>query len=104
LHPAAALLRTDHPAVAIWQAHAGDDPAALATALGGGAEWAVITRPHFRVSVQAVDPATFACFGALATGVALGAACVEAAAIEPGFDAGRALARAEQWGVFAAAA
>jgi hypothetical protein len=99
LQPAAALLATEHPAVAIWQAHQHLDAAALGSALAAGAQLAMIARPQLQVTVQAVDAPTFALLLALQRGTPLGAAAEAALGIDPHFDLATTLAMIERAGV-----
>jgi len=102
LHPAAALLATEHPAVAIWSAHQQADPDgaadALARALAAGPQRALIARPHYAVTVQAIDRPTHALLASLGGGAPLGAATECALAIEPDYDLAAALASLEATG------
>jgi hypothetical protein len=85
LHPSARLLRSDWPAVSIWDANRDDAaPATLGNELGP--EDALILRPHLEVLVLRLGPGGFAFAQNLAEGVPLGEAAERAAADDAAFS------------------
>lgn len=89
LHPAARIVSSPHPVVAIWAAHQGEgEPAPLQER---GAQHALVTRPALEVWIVACDAGTAAFARALSRGENLEAAALAAAAY-PTFDLAAALA------------
>lgn len=83
LHPSVAVLRLDHPAVAIW-ARNQPAPAPAPAPLPSGPQIALVLRdPAHVVHVEAITPAEAALIEALQSGATLAAA---AAAAHPGHD------------------
>ena len=75
-HPAARLLRFDHPAASIWAAHQdADEPRAPEV---WGEEAALIVRPHADVEVRRLPPGGFSFASALLSGATLARAAPEA--------------------------
>lgn len=97
LHPSLAILRSEHPACSIWQAHQGDDPTAPED---WTAEDVLITRPQMRVEVHRLLPGEADFLAALADGLSLGAAA--AAPTDSEFNLSHTLARIFGFGLIAA--
>lgn len=74
LHPSLALVASDWPVAAIWQAHRTNDPAAALANLPAGGEVALVLRPHLDVIVRAVAGAAGELIAAVAAGQTLGGA------------------------------
>ncbi|MEQ9331384.1 DNA-binding domain-containing protein [Thalassobaculum sp.] len=89
-HPAARLVASRYPAVAIWAAHQGGG---MAPAFAGPwrPETALVTRPADAVEVRALDPAAGAFAAALLAGAGVGEAGALALREDDGFEAGGAL-------------
>lgn len=84
LHPSVAVLRLDHPAVAIW---AQNQPGAAPAPLPPGPQIALILRDRAHaVPVEAIAPADAALVEALQRGATLASAADRAARIEDGHD------------------
>lgn len=98
-HPAAALVRSAHPAGSLWQAHQGGTIAPLASR---SAETVLVARPDLEVTVT-VLPARDAPFAAaLLSGATLGDAAEAALGADARFDFGPALVGLLSRGAFAA--
>ena len=82
LHPATALLTTRSAAVRIWHAHQPGHDDALDVDPDAGPDRALVYRPHFRVEVDARDPAPYAFLEACAAGGALDHATRSAQALD----------------------
>jgi hypothetical protein len=72
LHPAFAVLRSDHAAVSIWAAHQGVGSLAEIDPSAGESAW--VTRPELEVDVIPVDTATGELAARLLAGDSLAAA------------------------------
>ena len=83
-HPAARLLRSDHPAGSIWAGHQGGGEAAPPKHWVG--EATLITRPRADVLVRILPPSGYEFAAALRSGATLGAAHIGAQRDD--FDAG----------------
>ena len=95
-HPAARLLKFDHPAASIWAgSQRGGEPRAPET---WSAEEALITRPDADVFVRVLPPGGFAFAAALFSGASLGEAAALAA--REGFDPGAHLVGLIEAGAF----
>jgi hypothetical protein len=97
-HPAAALVASPWPVVALWAESTGRPPPAPVDL--ARAETALVTRPAFEVRTQALAPGTAVLAAALLRGESLGAA-TEAALAVPGFEAAAALGTLFAAGAFA---
>lgn len=96
LAPACALLESDWPLAAIWQAHQpGGDPATVD--LGAGPERVLVCRPAWQVEVRALARGDYAFLFNLSAG--LGPALEAGAAAGPDFHPSTALARWVRQGV-----
>jgi hypothetical protein len=83
-HPAASLLRSDHPAASIWAGHQGEGEAKAPDHWRG--EEILVTRPATEVSVRILPAGGYAFAHALQTGATLGEA--HARVNSEGFDPG----------------
>jgi hypothetical protein len=90
LHPAARLVASRWPVLAIWRAHQGADPDTVD--LRAGAEHVLVTRPDARTSLRALDAATFAFVRSLADDEPLADALDAGVAAGASFDVRSALA------------
>lgn len=98
-HPAAAIVRSDHPAGSIWAVHQIDP---VGTIAAWRPETVLVARPQATVNVH-VLPVTDAAFAAdLLAGRTLGDAAACALADSPDFDFGAALVGLVTLGAFAA--
>ncbi|MBB4302906.1 hypothetical protein GGD81_001944 [Rhodobium orientis] len=84
-HPAARLIVSDYPVVALFRANRGPD-AAGPLKLDAIGEGALVTRPRADVAVHAIAPATAAFLAALQDGAPLGAAAASGLEADPAFD------------------
>ncbi|HEU4921952.1 MAG TPA: DUF2063 domain-containing protein, partial [Burkholderiales bacterium] len=91
LHPAARLVASRYPVLAIWEANQADDPAVID--LDTGADWLVVLRRELQVEILRATQGEFALLAALRDGVALGEACEAALAAEPSLDLSAAMGR-----------
>jgi hypothetical protein len=82
-HPAARLVPSPHPVVAIWQAQR---RAAASTSVPAMAQTALVTRPFDEVLVQSLPPAVGAFAEALLQGGTPTSAWAAAEAVDPAFD------------------
>lgn len=85
LHPACAVLTTGTPAVSIWAAHQPGSDGSFAVDLDAGPEHALVHRPHYRVEIARLDPATHAFLATCAASGSLDAAVRAAQAQDRGF-------------------
>lgn len=84
LHPSAALIRSEHPVVTIWQRHQ-DDACSELGRIDWAPEQALIVRPYLDVQVQAISWTAFEFFTGLAAGETLSSVC-DTLANTAGFD------------------
>lgn len=84
LHPAAQLLRSDHPVLSIWEWNMADEHA-LDSALVENGEHVLVTRPDLDVEMRLLPPGGSNFLGALQAGQSLNEAASAGAASE-GFD------------------
>jgi hypothetical protein len=91
LHPAARLVVSRYPVLAIWEANQADDPTVVD--LDAGGDWLVVLRPELQVEILRATPGEFALLAALRDDMALGEACEAALAAEPEFDLPAAMRR-----------
>lgn len=88
LHPAAALIVSDHPVGSLWAAHQGE---ALGTIGAWTGEAVLVARPGFEVRVHRLPARDAAFVAALFSGAAFGAAGEAGLTAAPDFDFGDAL-------------
>ncbi|MEY2853730.1 MAG: hypothetical protein RL030_862 [Pseudomonadota bacterium] len=90
LHPAARLLRSNHPVATLWTLHQAPDPDL--SGIQWQAECVLLTRPHADIGLRRINHgvATFAV--ALADHACIDDAAVAALTDDPDFDLGTALA------------
>ena len=91
LHPAARLVASRYPVLAIWQANQADEPGLVD--LDAGADWLVVLRRELEVEILRSTQGEFALLAALRDGMALGEACEAALAAEPALDLSAAMGR-----------
>lgn len=91
LHPAAQLIASRYPVLAIWEANQKEDPPAVD--LGAGGDWLVVLRRDLQVEILRATPGEFALLVALRDETTLGEACEAAFAAEPALDLSAALGR-----------
>jgi hypothetical protein len=91
LHPAARLVASRYPILAIWEANQAEDPELVD--LDAGADWLVVFRRDLEVEILRSGPGEFALLAALRDGMTLGDACGAALAAEPGLDLAAAMGR-----------
>lgn len=88
LHPAAALMVSDHPVGSLWAAHQGETLGEIGAWTG---EAVLVARPHFDVRVHLLPVRDAAFVAALFSGASFGAAGEAGLAAAPDFDFGEAL-------------
>lgn len=93
LHPAARLLASRYPVLAIWEANQEGAPAAGEVSLDAGSDWLLVTRRGLARSIERLSPGEYALLAALAAGAPLAEACQAAAAAAPGIDLEAAMGR-----------
>lgn len=91
LHPAARLVASRYPIIAIWEANHAEEPGLVD--LDAGADWLVVLRRELQVEILRATPGEFTLLAALRDGAALGAACEAALAAEPSLDLSAAMGR-----------
>lgn len=91
LHPAARLVASRYPVLAIWEANQAEEPGLVD--LDAGADWLVVLRREVQVEILRSTPGEFALLAALRDGMALGEACEAALAAEPALDLPAAMGR-----------
>ena len=91
LHPAARLIASRYPILAIWEANQAEDPELVD--LDAGSEWLIVFRNDLERQILRLTPGEFALLGALAQGMTLGEACEAAVAAQPQIDLGAAMGR-----------
>lgn len=97
-HPAAALVRSDHPVGSIWAAHQGTD---LVAVPDWRPEDVLVTRPDMVVTVHVLPPGDALFAQDLFAGATLAVAAQTALAHDPAFDFGAALVGLHALGAFA---
>jgi hypothetical protein len=91
LHPAARLIASRYPILAIWEANQAEDPGVVD--LDAGGDWLIVFRDGLETQILRLTPGEFALLGALAQGMTLGEACEAAVAAEPQLDLAAAMGR-----------
>lgn len=91
LHPAARLLPSRYPVLAIWEANQAQQPGLVD--LDAGGDWLVVLRRDLQIEILRSTPGEFALLAALRDGMALGEACEAALAAEPALDLSAAMGR-----------
>jgi len=91
LHPAARLVASRYPVLAIWEANQAEDPGVVD--LDAGGDWLVVHRRELQVEMLRSTPGEFALLAALRDGMTLGEACEAALAAEPALDLSAAMSR-----------
>jgi hypothetical protein len=99
-HPAARIVRSRFPAVAIFATNRSDDP--VVTVDATGPEDALVTRPHLEVMVRLLPPGGAVFLIRLIAGEPLGRAAAAAVADSPEFDLPANIAGMLAAGVFTA--
>lgn len=99
LQPAARLVASRYPILAIWQANQAEEPDTVD--LDAGPDWLVVFRYEFQPRILPCTAGEFALLGALADGSTLGEACEAAVAAQPGLDLGAAMGRFVTYGLLA---
>ena len=93
-HGACALLASDYPLAAIWEAHRPHHPEPLPVAFTPGPHHALVFRPELEVQVCALDADEYVFLDALFSGSNLGSALERALEQRAAFDLGAALGNA----------
>jgi len=93
LHPAARLVASRYPVLAIWEANRDGAPAEAEISLDADPDWLLVTRRELERAIERVTPGEHALLAALASGAPLAEACEAAAAAAPGIDLEAAMAR-----------
>jgi hypothetical protein len=91
LHPAARLVASRYPILAIWEANQAEEPGLVD--LDAGGDWLVVLRRDLQVEILRSTPGEFALLAALRDGMELGEACEAALAAEPALDLAAAMGR-----------
>jgi hypothetical protein len=91
LHPAARLVASRYPILAIWQANQADEPGLVD--LDAGGDWLVVLRRELQVEILRSTAGEFALLAALHHGMSLGHACEAGLAAEPALDLPAAIGR-----------
>jgi hypothetical protein len=98
LHPAARLVASRYPVLAIWQANQERDPGLVD--LDAGSDWLVVFRRDLQAEILRCTPGEFALLTALREGLTLGEACEAAFAAEPALGLSAAMGRLAANGFF----
>ena len=93
LSPAARLVASRYPVLAIWEANRDGAPEGAEISLDAGPDWLLVTRRELERAIERVTPGEHALLAALASGAPLAEACEAAAAAAPGIDLEAAMAR-----------
>ena len=91
LHPAARLVASRYPILAIWEANHAEHPGLVD--LDAGGDWLIVFRDGLERHILRLTAGEFALLGALAQGMTLGEACEAAVAAEPQLDLAAAMGR-----------
>ena len=91
LHPAARLIASRYPILAIWEANQAEDPGLVD--LDAGGDWLIVFRNDLERQILRLTAGEFALLGALAQGMTLGEVCEAALAAEPRLDLAAAMGR-----------
>lgn len=86
LHPSCALLVSDHPVAAIWQAHQEDAPADMHIDLCGGGDSMLVYRKGVSVEIYSIEAASHHWLAQLQQGNAMGVATDATLNFYPDFD------------------
>lgn len=101
VHPAARLVVSSHPIVALWHAN-GDDPDPQLRHIAGRPETALVTRPQFQVMIRHLEGADEVFIRALFDDASVTDAFAEAAAADGAFDGTSAWRTILESGIFKA--
>ena len=93
LHPAARLVASPYPVLAIWEANVEGAPEGGEIRLDAGPDRLLVMRRELERVIERLTPGEFGLLYALASGESLADACGAAAAAEPGIDLQAAMAR-----------
>lgn len=93
LHPAARLVASPYPVLAIWEANIEGAPEGGEISLDAGPDWLLVTRRNFERVIEGLTSGEYALLAALASGATLADACEAAVAAGPGIDLETAMAR-----------
>ena len=93
LHPAARLLASPYPVLAIWEANIEDAPEGGEISLDAGPDRLLVTRRELERVIERLTPGEYGLLRALASGASLADACEAAVAAEPRIDLEAAMAR-----------
>jgi hypothetical protein len=93
LHPAARLVASRYPVLAIWETNQEGAPAEGEVCLDAGADWLLIARRSLARTIERLTPGEHALLAALGSGAPLAEACEAAAAASPDIDLEAAMAR-----------
>ncbi|HZM37444.1 MAG TPA: DNA-binding domain-containing protein [Burkholderiales bacterium] len=93
LHPAARLVASRYPVLAIWEANREGAPSDSAVSLDAGPDWLLITRPGLERAIERLTPGAFTLLITLASGSTIADACDAARAAEPNIDLQATVAR-----------
>ena len=93
LHPAARLVASPYPVLAIWEANVEGAPEDGEIRLDAGPDRLLVMRRELERVIERLTPGEFGLLYALASGGPLAEACEAAACAEPGIDLEAAMAR-----------
>jgi hypothetical protein len=93
LHPAARLVASPYPVLAIWEANLEGAPEGGEIRLDAGPDRLLVARRELERVIEPLTPGEFGLLYALASGEPLAEACEAAASAEPGIDLEAAMAR-----------
>jgi hypothetical protein len=93
LHPAARLVASPYPVLAIWEANIEGAPEGGEISLDAGPDRLLVTRRELERVIERLTPGEYGLLRALALGASLADACQAAAAAEPRIDLEAAMAR-----------
>jgi hypothetical protein len=96
-HPAARLIASRYPILAIWEANQDEEVPSVDLAAGG--DWLIVFRDGLEQRIFRCTAGEFALLGALAQGTTLGEACEAALAAEPRLDLAAAMGRFVTYGL-----
>lgn len=93
LHPAARLVASRYPVLAIWEANQEGAPAGGEVSLDAGPDWLLVMRRGLARTIERLAPGEHSLLAALGSGAPLAEACEAALAASPGIDLEAAMAR-----------
>ncbi len=86
LHPSCALIVTEHPVAAIWQAHQQGEPEEFNINMASGGDSLLVFRNGLSTEIFSIEPGSLHWLAQLQQGIAMGAATEATLGVHTGFD------------------